>query len=122
MYMPNTGGLGQTELMRQFYAQIDKEGFVIDERFNAGGQLADRFIEMLNRPVLYNISWRNADVTVWPVKGNNAPKVMLINGWAGSGGDAFPCRQMQVQHIGALMISVDQNRRFQIVLRIHWRK
>lgn len=31
MYMPNTGTLGQTELMRQFYAQIDKQGFVIDE-------------------------------------------------------------------------------------------
>ena len=90
MYMPNTGVFGQTELLRQFYAQIDKKGFVIDERFNAGGQLADRFIEMLNRPVLYNIAWRNADVTVWPVKGNDGPKVMLINGWAGSGGDAFP--------------------------------
>jgi tricorn protease len=90
MYMPNTGTDGQTELMRQFYGQIDKKGFVIDERFNAGGQLGDRFIEMLNRPVLYNIAWRNAGVTVWPIKGNNAPKVMLINGWAGSGGDAFP--------------------------------
>ncbi|RYZ55895.1 MAG: hypothetical protein EOO14_12760, partial [Chitinophagaceae bacterium] len=52
MYMPNTGTQGQTELMRQFYAQIDKKGFVIDERFNAGGQLGDRFIEMLNRPVV----------------------------------------------------------------------
>ncbi|MDP9230992.1 MAG: PDZ domain-containing protein [Bacteroidota bacterium] len=90
MYMPNTGTQGQTELMRQFYAQIDKKGFVIDERFNAGGQLGDRFIEMLNRPIVYNIAWRNADVTRWPQKGNNAPKVMLINGWAGSGGDAFP--------------------------------
>ena len=66
MYMPNTGADGQTELLRQFYAQIDKKGFVIDERFNAGGQLADRFIEMLNRPVLYNLAWRDADVTVWP--------------------------------------------------------
>ena len=90
MYMPNTGTQGQTELMRQFYAQIDKKGFVIDERFNAGGQLGDRFIEMLNRPNLYNIAWRNAGITRWPQKGNNAPKVMLINGWAGSGGDAFP--------------------------------
>ncbi|HET6994200.1 MAG TPA: PDZ domain-containing protein [Chitinophagaceae bacterium] len=90
MYMPNTGTQGQTELMRQFYAQIDKKGFVIDERFNAGGQLGDRFIEMLNRPNIYNIAWRNADVTRWPQKGNDAPKVMLINGWAGSGGDAFP--------------------------------
>ena len=90
MYMPNTGEDGQTELLRQFYAQIDKKGFVIDERFNAGGQLADRFIEMLNRPVLYNLAWRDADVMVWPQKGNDGPKVMLINGWAGSGGDAFP--------------------------------
>jgi tricorn protease len=90
MYMPNTGTQGQTELMRQFYAQIDKKGFVIDERFNAGGQLGDRFIEMLNRPNIYNIAWRNAGITRWPQKGNDAPKVMLINGWAGSGGDAFP--------------------------------
>jgi tricorn protease len=90
MYMPNTGTDGQTELMRQFYAQTDKQGFVIDERFNAGGQLGDRFIEMLNRPTIYNIAWRNAGITRWPQKGNDAPKVMLINGWAGSGGDAFP--------------------------------
>ncbi|HEY6504740.1 MAG TPA: PDZ domain-containing protein, partial [Chitinophagaceae bacterium] len=90
MYMPNTGGDGQTELMRQFYAQIDKKGFIIDERFNAGGQLGDRFVEMLNRPNLYNISWRNAGVSRIPGKGNNGPKAMLINGWAGSGGDAFP--------------------------------
>jgi len=97
MYMPNTGTDGQTELMRQFYAQTDKKGFVIDERFNAGGQLGDRFIEMLNRPNLYNIAWRNAGITRWPQKGNDAPKVMLINGWAGSGGDAFPWAFQQLK-------------------------
>jgi tricorn protease len=90
MYMPNTGQDGQTELLRQFYAQFNKKGFIIDERFNAGGQLGDRFIEMLNRTNLYNISWRNAGVSRVPVKGNDGPKAMLINGWAGSGGDAFP--------------------------------
>jgi tricorn protease len=90
MYMPNTGTDGQTELMRQFYAQIDKKGFIIDERFNAGGQLGDRFVEMLNRPTLYNVAWRNAGISRIPGKGNNGPKAMLINGWAGSGGDAFP--------------------------------
>ena len=97
MYMPNTGTQGQTELMRQFYAQIDKKGFVVDERFNAGGQLGDRFIEMLNRPNIYNLAWRNADITRWPQKGNDAPKVMLINGWAGSGGDAFPWAFQQLK-------------------------
>jgi tricorn protease len=102
MYMPNTGTQGQTELMRQFYAQIDKKGFVVDERFNAGGQLGDRFIEMLNRPTIYNLAWRNADITRWPQKGNNAPKVMLINGWAGSGGDAFPWAFQQL-NIGPIV-------------------
>jgi tricorn protease len=97
MYMPNTGTDGQTELMRQFYAQTDKKGFVIDERFNAGGQLGDRFVEMLNRPTIYNIAWRNAGITRWPQKGNDAPKVMLINGWAGSGGDAFPWAFQQLK-------------------------
>lgn len=90
MYMPNTGGDGQTELLRQFYAQVDKKGFIIDERFNAGGQLGDRFLEMLNRTNIYNIAWRNAGISRIPLKGNDAPKVMLINGNAGSGGDAFP--------------------------------
>lgn len=90
MYMPNTGGDGQTELLRQYYAQIDKKGFVIDERFNAGGQLGDRFLEMLDRQPLYYIGWRNGYDMPVPTKANAGPKVMLINGWAGSGGDAFP--------------------------------
>ena len=90
MYMPNTGTQGQTELLRQFYAQVDKKGFVIDERFNAGGQLGDRFLEMLNRPTVYYIGWRNGYDLPIPTKANDGPKVMLINGWAGSGGDAFP--------------------------------
>lgn len=90
MYMPNTGGLGQQELMRMFYGQIDKEGFIIDERFNGGGQLSDRFMEMLNRPTLFNLHWRHGRDHQWPLKGNDGPKAMLINGSAGSGGDAFP--------------------------------
>ena len=90
MYMPNTGIEGQTELYRQFFAQIDKKGFVIDERFNSGGQLSDRFMEMLHRPTLFNLHWRNSKDHQWPLNGNAGPKVMLINGWSGSGGDAFP--------------------------------
>ena len=90
VYMPNTGGQGQTELLRQYYAQIDKEGFVIDERFNSGGQLADRFVELLTRKRLYYIGWRNGPSAVVPAMAADGPKVMLINGWSVSGGDAFP--------------------------------
>ena len=52
VYVQSTGVDGQNELVRQFMAQWRKEGLVIDERFNSGGQIPDRFIELLNRPML----------------------------------------------------------------------
>ena len=90
VYMTNTGGRGQLELVRMYYGQLDKKGFIIDERFNGGGQLADRFLELLQRPVVYNLHWRHGKDHIWPVKTNPGPKGMLINGWAGSGGDGLP--------------------------------
>ncbi|MBM3311198.1 MAG: Tricorn protease like protein, partial [Candidatus Aminicenantes bacterium] len=90
IYMSNTGGQGQSELVRMFYGQLDKEGFIIDERFNGGGQLADRFLELLRRPVVYNIHWRQGRNTTQPIKAHTGPLGMLINGWAGSGGDGLP--------------------------------
>ena len=90
VYMSNTGGQGQLELVKMFYGQLDKEGFVIDERFNGGGQLADRFLELLKRPVIYNLYWRHGAHQTHPIKTNTGPMGMLINGWAGSGGDGLP--------------------------------
>lgn len=90
VYMSNTGGRGQLELVRMFYGQLDKKGFIIDERFNGGGQLADRFLELLKRPVVYNLHWRHGKDHTQPVKTNTGPMGMLINGWAGSGGDGLP--------------------------------
>ncbi len=90
IYMPDTGTNGQTELIRQYYAQIDKDGFIIDERFNSGGQLADRFVELLSRPRVHYLAWRYGKDTQQPARANPGPKVMLINGWSGSGGDALP--------------------------------
>jgi tricorn protease len=90
VYVPNTGANGQTELVRQFRAQIDKEGLIIDERFNSGGQIPDRFVELLNRPVTNYWKTRDGTNWQWPPVANPGPKAMLINGWSGSGGDAFP--------------------------------
>lgn len=90
IYVPSTGIDGQNELMRQFNAQWDKKALVIDERFNSGGQIPDRFIEMLNRSPLAYWAIRDGASNPWPPFANFGPKVMLINGWSGSGGDAFP--------------------------------
>ncbi len=90
IYVPSTGIDGQQELMRQFNAQWDKKALVIDERFNSGGQIPDRFIEMLNRTPLAYWATRDGATWPWPPYAHFGPKVMLINGWSGSGGDAFP--------------------------------
>ena len=90
VYVPNTGVDGQTELVRQYRAQTNKEGMIIDERFNSGGQIPDRFIELLNRPIESYWKTRDGVVQQTPPVANPGPKAMLINGWSGSGGDAFP--------------------------------
>lgn len=90
IYVRSTGIDGQNELVRQFMAQWDKEGLIVDERFNSGGQIPDRFIELLNRKPLAYWAVRDGKDWQWPPVAHFGPKVMLINGWSGSGGDAFP--------------------------------
>jgi tricorn protease len=90
IYVPNTARSGQTEFVRRFRAQFTKQGLIIDERFNRGGQLADRFVEMMNRPIYHYIYNRHSKDVHMPRITNTGPKVMLMNGWSGSGGDAFP--------------------------------
>jgi tricorn protease len=90
IYVPSTGIDGQNELIRQFNAQWDKKALIIDERFNDGGQIPDRFIEMLNRDPLAFWAIRDGSPWPWPPFAHFGPKVMLANGWSGSGGDAFP--------------------------------
>jgi tricorn protease len=90
IYVPDTGFDGQNELFRMFLPQMDKEGLIVDERFNNGGQIPDRFIELLNRKPLAFWAVRDGKDWQWPPVANFGPKVMLINGWSGSGGDAFP--------------------------------
>lgn len=90
IYVPNTGVQGQNELFRQFYGQMGKEALLIDERWNGGGQIPHRFIELLNRPRTNYWYRRDGADWPWPYDSHQGPKAMLINGNAGSGGDMFP--------------------------------
>lgn len=90
IYVPNTGINGQDDLVRQFYGQLDKEALIIDDRWNGGGQIPTRFIELLNRPVTNYWARRDGRDWTWPPDSHQGPKCMLINGLAGSGGDMFP--------------------------------
>ncbi|MCA8981693.1 MAG: PD40 domain-containing protein [Planctomycetes bacterium] len=90
IYVPDTGVDGQNELVRQFFGQLGKQALLIDDRWNGGGQIPTRFIEMLNRPITNYWARRDGTDWPWPPDAHQGPKAMLINGLAGSGGDAFP--------------------------------
>lgn len=90
IYVPDTGLNGQNNLFRQFYGQSLKDALIIDERWNGGGQIPTRFIELLNRPATNYWATRGRQDIHWPPDSHQGPKAMLINEDAGSGGDAFP--------------------------------
>lgn len=90
IYVVNTGVPGQNDLVRMLYGQLDKEALIIDDRWNGGGQIPTRFIELLNRPATNAWARRDGRDWVWPPDSHQGPKCMLINGMAGSGGDMFP--------------------------------
>ncbi len=102
VYLPDTAGGGFTNFNRYFFAQIDREGAVIDERFNGGGQVADYIVDHLNRTELSRWTTRYGEDFTTPQNAIFGPKVMIINEYAGSGGDALPW-MFRARHAGTLV-------------------
>lgn len=90
VWLPNTGGPGYQSFTRYYYAQQDKEGAVIDERYNQGGMVADYIVNELDRKLMGYFAQRDGNPSTSPTAGIYGPKVMVINESAGSGGDALP--------------------------------
>jgi tricorn protease len=90
VYLPDTATGGFTSFNRYFFAQVGKQGVIIDDRFNSGGQAADYIINYLQR-TLWNYWYTpNGAVMTEPTEAIFGPKAMLINQYAGSGGDLIP--------------------------------
>jgi len=90
VYMPDTGSGGYTNFNRYFYAQLDKQALVLDERANEGGFIADYVVDVLRRQPLSGAIERDGRTLHDPVGAIFGPKAMLINQNSGSGGDAMP--------------------------------
>jgi tricorn protease len=92
VYLPNTANAGYSNFNRDFFAQQDRKGVILDERYNGGGYVADYIIDFLQRDFdgYFNNPAGNHELSTSPMAGIWGPKVMLINEMAGSGGDAMP--------------------------------
>lgn len=90
IHVPNTSTDGNRELFHGMYTYYDKEALIIDDRYNGGGFIPDRMADLLDRNNL--VYWHRNGLmpSAAPGIAHDGPKVMLINGYSASGGDAFP--------------------------------
>ncbi len=90
VYLPDTADNGFAFFNRMFFAQVDHDGLIVDDRRNSGGQAANYILEVLSRK--YLSGWKDRDGLVFntPAGGIYGPKAMLIDQDAGSGGDYLP--------------------------------
>jgi tricorn protease len=90
IHVPDTSIQGNTELYKGMYAYKNKEALIIDDRYNGGGFIPVVMTELLARKTLNYWARRGLEMNPDPGVAHDGPKVMLINGYSSSGGDAFP--------------------------------
>ncbi|WP_087149107.1 S41 family peptidase [Pedobacter lusitanus] len=90
IYMMDTGSDGYTSFNRYYFSQMDKKALLIDERNNRGGSVADYVVDLLNRDIISYWGIRDGKSFTTPGNGIFGPKAMIINEYAGSGGDMMP--------------------------------
>src|SRR6266536_3411504 len=89
VYLPDMGGPGLDEFVKQFFPQIRKQGLIIDIRYNGGGFVDQLIFERLRRVLAGMDSARNwQNGTVPPIVFNGS-MVCLTNHYAASDGDIF---------------------------------
>jgi tricorn protease len=90
IHLPDMGGRGMSEFDKWFYPQLDKEGMVVDARWNGGGFVSQLIVERLLRKLIWWDTTRNGAIFTYPARVLNGPFVVLTNQFAGSDGDIFP--------------------------------
>ncbi|MHB8078166.1 MAG: S41 family peptidase [Candidatus Krumholzibacteriia bacterium] len=90
-HMPNTAVGGVQEFAKGYYPQLKRDAIIIDERNNGGGFIPDIFTLVLGQKPL-NLWGRRPGMQseITPPTAFPGPLAMLVNGYAGSGGDALP--------------------------------
>ena len=59
VWLLNTGPHGYQAFNREFYAQLDKQGVIIDVRYNQGGLLGEYIIDTIKRVLFGYVAARD---------------------------------------------------------------
>jgi tricorn protease len=90
VYIPNMGGPGLDEFVKQYFPQIRKEGMILDVRYNGGGFVDPLIFERLRRILIGMNTSRNFEAnTTEPQVVFNGSQVCITNEYAASDGDIF---------------------------------
>ncbi|MEZ5345515.1 MAG: PDZ domain-containing protein [Pyrinomonadaceae bacterium] len=84
IFIEDFGFDGVTNAVRGLSGYADKEGVIIDQRFNFGGITPDSLIEWMQRKPLYHYAFRAGDDIATPVNPAPPVKVLITNEWNGS--------------------------------------
>ncbi len=90
IHIPDMMGDGLMEFNTWFFPQLDKNGMVIDVRWNGGGFVSEMILERLRRPLVSFGRSRGGGISTYPARTLNGPFVILTNEFAGSDGDILP--------------------------------
>lgn len=90
VHIPDMGTDGMVAFLTWYFPQLDKEGLVVDVRWNGGGFVSQLILERLRRPVSGFDRARGGGEWTYPAGALNGPFVVLTNEFAGSDGDIFP--------------------------------
>jgi tricorn protease len=90
VHIPDMGGRGLTEFIRQFYAQSGQPGLVVDVRSNGGGFVSQTILERLRRRLMGMSNQREERPTTYPAAAVSGPMVTLADQYSASDGDIFP--------------------------------
>lgn len=98
IFIEGYGGEGLMNAIRGLTGYSDKQGIIIDQRFNGGGITPDYLIEWMKRKPLYYYMFRGGDDIATPVNPAPPVKVMIINELNGSAAEtgAFMFKLAQV--------------------------
>jgi tricorn protease len=89
IHIPDMGPFGYSEFLRGYTQEFDRDGLIIDARYNGGGNLSYFMIDVLRRKRLGYDQSRHQGLFPYPGDSPKGPMVALVNEYTGSDGDIF---------------------------------